>query len=182
MKEKLLMLYKKVFTFLENHIVIVSGIVIYGYYLLTTLDLFEHHTVKKTFVEYLLQFDSLFLLWLLAVVTVQLQKYRQHKREEEEYRKQIEREFDRQRLHLQILDEITALLQENVNNPLAVISITAHNIRRRFETDDEIANWLDRIDVSLKRIHAIVDDVKSFQTQKIVQETTEKAERPKKVA
>lgn len=171
MNDKITAIRRKVFLFMENHAILLSAVAIFGYYLLTTVDLFKHSAVKKNFLDYVLQFDSVILMWVLAVVLTQLQKYRGYRREQEEYRKKIEHEFERQRMHLQLLDEITALLQDNVNNPLAVISITTHNIRRRFETDAEILAWLDRIDASLKRVHAVVNDIKSFQTQKIVQES-----------
>jgi signal transduction histidine kinase len=108
-------------------------------------------------------------MWVIAVVYVQLQKYRKEKSEEEDYRKKVQSEFERQRIHLQLLDEITGLLQDNVNNPLAVISITSHTIRRKFEADDEILGWLDRIDSSLQRVHTTINDIKAYQTQKIVQ-------------
>jgi signal transduction histidine kinase len=136
----------------------------------------EHSGAKKGFLDYVLQFDSLILMWVIAAVFIQLQKYRREKRDEESYRIKIQSEFERQRIHLQLLDEITALLQDNVNNPLAVISITSHTIRRKFENDDEILGWLDRIDASLQRVHATINDIKAYQTQKIVQHTTKQTD------
>jgi signal transduction histidine kinase len=155
--------------FLEKYIILVAAVVIYAYYLFTSLNLIEHGDSKKGFLDYVLQFDSLILMWVIAVVYVQLQKYRKEKSEEEDYRKKVQSEFERQRIHLQLLDEITGLLQDNVNNPLAVISITSHTIRRKFEADDEILGWLDRIDSSLQRVHTTINDIKAYQTQKIVQ-------------
>jgi signal transduction histidine kinase len=87
-------------------------------------------------------------------------------------RRKIQSEFERQQLHLQVLDEVTALLQDNVNNPLAVISVTSHSIRRKFEGDEEILASLDRIDASLQRIHTTINDIKAYQTQRIVQDST----------
>ncbi|MBM2839862.1 MAG: hypothetical protein HW412_390 [Bacteroidetes bacterium] len=168
--------WKQVRTFVEKYFIIIAAVVIYGYYLLTSINLMEHSESKKGLLDYVLQFDSLILMWVIAAVFVQLQKYRRERREETEYRQKIQLEFERQRIHLQLLDEITALLQDNVNNPLAVISITSHTIRRKFENDDEIIGWLDRIDASLQRVHATINDIKSYQTQKIVQHTAEKTD------
>lgn len=162
--------------FLEKYSILVAAVVIYGYYLLTSIDLMENSATKKGFLDYLLQFDSLILMWVIAAVFIRLQKYRKEKKEEETYRSKIQSEFERQRIHLQLLDEITALLQDNVNNPLAVISITSHTIRRKFENDDEILGWLDRIDSSLQRVHATINDIKAYQTQKIVQNTTKQTD------
>jgi signal transduction histidine kinase len=176
--------WKRVLTFVEKYFILIAAVVIYGYYLLTSINLMEHSETKKGLLDYILQFDSLILMWVIAAVFVQLQKYRKEKKEEAEYRQKIQLEFERQRIHLQLLDEITALLQDNVNNPLAVISITSHTIRRKFEGDDEIIGWLDRIDASLQRVHATINDIKSYQTQKIVQHTVQQTDlaKPKEVS
>jgi signal transduction histidine kinase len=162
--------------FLEKYFILVAAVVIYGYYLLTSINLIEHSNIQKGFLDYVLQFDSLILMWVIAAVFVQLQKFRKERNEQEAYRQKIQHEFERRRIHLQVLDEITALLQDNVNNPLAVISITSQTIRRKFEHDDEILGWLDRIDASLQRVHATINDIKAYQTQKIVQDTTKETE------
>lgn len=161
--------WKALVGFLDRYTIIVAAVVIYGVYLLTSIDLLQSPSEKKTFLDYVLQFDSLILLWIIAVVVIQLQKYRRERKEEEEYRRKVELEFERQRIHLQLLDEITTLLQDNVNNPLAIISITTHTIRRKFDHDEEMVQWLDRIDGSMQKIHSTINDIKAYQTQKIVQ-------------
>jgi len=168
MKNTLLKIWKPTISFLDRYSILVAAVVIYGYYLLTSIDLLQHPQTKRSFLDYVMQFDSLILLWVIAVVIIQLQKYRKERKEQDVYREKIQMEFERQRIHLQLLDEITSLLQDNVNNPLAVISITSHTIRRKFEADDEILVWLDRIDSSLQRVHATINDIKSYQTEKIV--------------
>lgn len=168
MKDKLRNAGKATVSFLDRYSILVAAVVIYGYYLLTSIDLLQHAREKRGFFDYVMQFDSLILLWVIAAVIIQLQKYRKEKKEQDAYREKIQMEFERQRIHLQLLDEITSLLQDNVNNPLAVISITSHTIRRKFEADDEILVWLDRIDASLQRVHATINDIKSYQTEKIV--------------
>lgn len=155
--------------FLERYSIIVAAVLIYGYYLLTSIDLLQQPNTHRSFLDYILQFDSVILMWVIAVVVIQLQKYRREKKEEEEYRRKIEQEFEHQKLHLQVIDEITTLLQDNVNNPLAIISITTHTIRRRFEADEEILGWLDRIDSSMQRIHTTINDIKAYQTQKVIE-------------
>lgn len=162
-------------SFLEKYFVMVTAVVIYSYYLLTSIDLIEHSSTKRGFLDYLLQFDSLILMWVIAAVFMQMQKYRREKKEEQEYRQRVQFELDRQTIHLQVLDEVTSLLQDNVNNPLAVISVTSHTIRRKFESDDEIIGWLDRIDASLQRVHSTINDIKAYQTRKIVQRAEQQA-------
>jgi signal transduction histidine kinase len=170
--------WKGILAFLEKYSILVAAVVIYAYYLFTSIDLIQNSDHKRGFFDYVLQFDSLILLWVVAAVYIQLQKYRKQRGEEDAYRKKIQLEFERQRIHLQLLDEITALLQDNVNNPLAVISITSHTIRRKFESDEEILGWLDRIDASLQRVHSTINDIKAYQTQKIVEESARKTSIP----
>jgi signal transduction histidine kinase len=164
-------IWKKFVAFIDKYSILVAAVVIYGYYLLTSIDLIKNGGGHKGFLDYLLQFDSLILLWVIAAVFVQLQKYRKQRQEEDEYRRKIQSEFERQRIHLQVLGDVTALLQDNVNNPLSVISVTSHSIRRKFEGDEEILNWLDRIDASLQRIHTTINDIKAYQTQKIIEDS-----------
>jgi signal transduction histidine kinase len=157
-------------SFFERYSIILAGIVIYLYYLLTSVDLIKRGGEHLGFFDYVLQFDSLILLWIIAAVVIQLQRHRRQQREEQEHRRKIEMEFEKQRIHAQLLDEMTKLLQDNVNNPLAMISITSHTIRKKFANDEEIINWLDRIDTSLQRIHSAISEIKSAQAKKIVDE------------
>ncbi|MGA9117590.1 MAG: hypothetical protein WB626_12525 [Bacteroidota bacterium] len=161
-------LWKAAVRLLDRYSIVAAALAIYGYYLLTSIDLLQQPEQKRTFLDYVLQFDSVILMWIIAAVAIHLQRYRREQRGEEERRRRIEMEFEKQRVHLQVLDEITELLQDNVNNPLAIISITTHTIRKKFEADEEILTWLDRIDASMQRIHATISDLKAYQTQKIV--------------
>lgn len=163
-------LWKKAVAFVDRYSIFLAAVVIYAYYLLTSIDLIRHAEAKRSFIDYILQFDSLIFMWVIAAVIMQLQKYRKHQAEEQEYRRRVEHQFERQQIHLKVLDEVTARLEENINSPLATISISAHTLRMRFETDAEINAWLDRIDTSLQRIQMTIADIKMYQTQKIVRE------------
>jgi hypothetical protein len=157
---------KATLSFLDRYSIIVAGVVIYGYYLLTSLDLLKRGGTPKGFLDYFLQFDSLILLWVIAAVLIQLQRYRRQQKEEQEYRRKLQVEFEKQRIHLQLLDEITTLVQDNVNNPLSLISTTSNNIRSRFASDTEILGWLDRIDASLQRLQSTISEIRSQRTEK----------------
>lgn len=163
-------------SFPEKYFILVAAVVIYSYCLLTSNTLIENNSANTGFLDYLPQFDSLILMQVIAAALILLQKIRREEKEEQKHRQKIQLEFDRQRIHLQLLDEITSLLQDKVNNPLAVISITSHTIRRKFENDDEIMGWLDHIDASLQRVHMTINDIKAYQTQKIVTQTSTQAQ------
>ena len=63
---------------------------------------------------------------------------------------------------------MSQLLNHTVNNPLAIISVSASSIRERFEPDAEILAYLDSIEGALKRVREVMADFKSYKTTKIV--------------
>jgi signal transduction histidine kinase len=157
--------------FVDKYSIIVSGVVIYIYFLLSSLDVLRSRAASRSWVDFILQFDSLIFLWLIAVVAIQLQRYRQRVREQEEYQHKVQYEFDRQRTKLQVVEEITSLLQDNINNPLAIISLNSQKLRRKLDGDIESTALLDGVDNGLQRVHATINDIKAYQTQKIVHES-----------
>ncbi len=171
MKDLINNIWIKIRDFVEKYPVIIAAIVIYLYYLLTSISLFRRPGVNKTFLDYLMEFDSLFFLWLVAAALLQVQKIRKAHKKEEDHRRSIERALDRQQIYSTLVTDITMLLQDNVNNPLAVISVTTQEIRRRFETDKEIIRYLDRIDGAMKRIHNTIRDIQSYEAQKFISTT-----------
>lgn len=161
----------KFLAFVDRYSIIVSGVVIYLYFLLSSFNYLRSRESMTGFLDFVLQFDSMILLWVIAVVVIQLQRYRKQTREQEEYRQKVQLEFDRQRTKLQVLDEITALLQDNINNPLAIISVCSQNLQRKHQGDTETTSLLGRIDSALQRVHTTINDIKAYQTQKIVRES-----------
>lgn len=173
MKDLIKKIWCKIQVFIEKYPVIIAAVVIYLYYLLASVNLFRRSDVNRTFLDYVMEFDSLFFLWLAAAALLQVQKIRKAYKKEEEGRRNIERVLDRQQIYSALVNDITMLLQDNVNNPLAVISVTTQEIRRRFETDAEIVRFLDRIDGAMRRIHNTIRDIQSYEAQKLVESTTE---------
>ncbi|MDI6767270.1 MAG: hypothetical protein QME52_10655 [Bacteroidota bacterium] len=171
MVDSLRNIWAKIRNFVEKYPVVIAAIVIYLYYLLTSISLFRRPEVNKTFLDYLMEFDSLFFLWLAAAALLQVQKIRKAYKKEEEQRRSIERAFDRQQIYSTLVSDITMLLQDSVNNPLAIISVTTQEIRRRFETDKDIIRYLDRIDGAMKRIHNTIRDIQSYEAQKLIEST-----------
>ena len=164
-------LWAKFLIFIDKYSIIVSGIVIYLYFLLSSFDMLRSREVTRGPLDFILQFDSLILMWVIAVVVIQLQKYRKQVREQEEYRQKVQLAYDRQRTKLQVLDDITSLLQDNINNPLAIISVSSQSLHRKYEQDAETAGWLDRIDSALQRVHTTINDIKAYKAQEIVHES-----------
>lgn len=171
MKEFLTRLFQPLIAWAMKYPLIVGGIFIYLYYLLTSFDLFSKRGENLTFVDYILQFDSLFFLWLVAALFMQLQKMKKRQEQERDQRIAFEKTLERQQIYEQIVNDVTMLLQDNVNNPLAVISVTTQEIRRKFGMDSDIIRWLDRIDGSISRINTAIRDLQAYEAQKILHNT-----------
>ncbi|MFI5253167.1 MAG: hypothetical protein ACHQQQ_12145 [Bacteroidota bacterium] len=171
MKEFFKSVWNKIRQLAEKYPAILAAIVIYIYYLFSSVELF-HRKQRESFLDYFFQYDSLFFMWIAAAAFLQVLKIRKSQKAEQERRYEIERALDRQQIHETLLNDITMLLQDNVNNPLAVISVTTREIRRKFENDAEILKWLDRIESSIQRIHNTIRDLQTYESNKIIQETS----------
>ena len=158
--------------FVDRYPVVVAAIAMYIYYLMTSVNLFKHQTEKRSFLDYIMQFDSLFFMWLAAAALIQLQRIRKEQKEADNRRHKVEQVLDRQRIHSELMKDILMLLQDNVNNPLAVISVTTQEIRRKFSRDEEIIRWLDRIEGAMQRIHNTIRDLQAYEIQKMVEIST----------
>jgi len=170
-------MWKSLFTLIRKLVskypVVIAGVVIYLYYLATTVDFLGHAGGKRTFWEYIVQYDSLIFLWIASAALIQLQSARKSQKQEEQSRHSVERLLDRQEIYGSLLKDIMMLLQDNVNNPLAIISTTTQEIRRKFNGDPEIMRWLDRIDGAMTRIHHTIRDLEAYEARKLLETSTE---------
>lgn len=166
-------IYRKLKEFVVKYPVIVAAIVIYAYYLMTTVDLFGHAAGRKSVWEYIIQFDSLIFLWIASVALIALQNAKKKQRADEDSKRNMERLLDRQEIYSGLLKDIMMLLQDNVNNPLAIISTTTQEIRRKFNNDAEILRWLDRIDGAMTRIHHTIRDLEAYEARKLLETSTQ---------
>jgi signal transduction histidine kinase len=164
--------WNKIKNLVERYPVVLAAIAIYLYYLFSSVELFAHRSASRSFVDYVLQFDSLFFMWIAAAALLQVQKMRKSNKQNAERSRDIERVLDRQQIYGQLVNDITMLLQDSVNNPLAVIKVTTQEIRRRFEKDTEILRWLDRIDGAMQRIHNTIRDLQAYEAQKMIEAST----------
>ena len=172
MKKFFIAVWTKIKDFAVRYPILISAVAIYLYYLLTSFDFFTRKGEKLTFLDYVMQFDSLFFMWIAAAALLQVQRMRKAHRGEEDKHREVERILDRQQIYGQLVNDITMLLQDSVNNPLAVIKVTTQEIRRKFEKDTEIIRWLDRIDGALHRINNTIRDLQAYEAQKMIEAST----------
>lgn len=153
---------------LEKYGVLFAGIFIFAYYLWVAIDHFSNPHARRDFEGYFFQFSSVVLLWGLTFLGAKLFEYKKKQKEEAAKNAAIVQEYERRRMQLELLEEMSELLNDTVNNPLAIISLSTSSIRDRFQPDDEVLAYLDSIDGGLARIREVLTSFKSHQTTKIV--------------
>ncbi len=154
--------------FLEKYSILLGALFIYGYYLVISVDLFAQRNERKGFLDLFFQFDSLLLMWGIIYLVVQLQKYRKERKEEEERQRNLLKEFEHQRLELATLDDVTDLLNDRINNPLSMISLSTTSIRDRIQGDNVLVQEIEQIESALKRVQEVMMGLQSYHAKKIV--------------
>jgi signal transduction histidine kinase len=154
----------------QRYPVIVATVAILGYYTTTALDLFSKSgKTHLTFMDFFVQFDSLIWMWLVAFVFIKLQQTKEKVYSEEREKLSLQYQLDKSKIASSLLRDITKQLQDTINNPLAVISVTTEDIRKRFVSDPEILRRLDQIDASMQRIHHAIKDIANYQSAKVLE-------------
>ncbi len=166
----------KIIEQLNKYPLVVGAIVIYGYYLTVTIDFFKKSSNGQfSLLDFVLQFDSLIWMWLVAYVFVKLQQAKERSTTEEHSKVIAQAKIQKATIASNLLGEITAQLQDTINNPLAIIRTSTSDLRKKFVADSEMVRRLDLIDSSLRRIHDAIKDVTIFQSTQLLEELNEKA-------
>lgn len=166
---KSLAFVKRALALAGRYPVVVAAVAIYGYYLTTTVDFFrKSQGTSFGFLDFVLQFDSLFWMWITAFVFIKLQQSRERYFREERRRMTMQTHLEKSALANSILKDITAQLQDTINNPLAIIRMTTEDLRDRVRKDADAAKKLDQIDASLRRIHNAIKDVAMYESTRIL--------------
>jgi signal transduction histidine kinase len=168
MTETLQKIWTPVRNFVEKYPIVVAAVVIYLYYLTMSVDFFKHRAEKHSLLDYILEFDSLFFLWVAIAAILQMYTMRRAHKKDAEARRDMERALDRQQIRKQLVDDFTLLLQDHVNNPLAVISMSSQEMRRKYEGDIETSRNLERIESAVYRITSTMRDLQLYEAQKVI--------------
>ena len=155
----------------ERYPIVIAALFMYGYYLASSYDLFIHteaHGEKKSFFDYVLQYNSLIFMWLATLIYVRTRKNIKSEKETQ-HEREMERLLDRQMVFHQLMNEVIPLLQDKVNNPLAIISVTNQEMRRKFISDHDMLHKINRMESAVHRIHSTIRDLESYEARKILE-------------
>ncbi len=151
---------------------IVAAILIYGYYLFTTLSLFQRSERSELgFIDFVLQYDSLIFLWVIAYLLIKTQQMAKQYQDQKQTEATILTEAEKSRIASNVLNGVIKQLQDRVNNPLTIIASHSDYIRRQLNGDNaDIINKLNHIDNSLHRVHTAIQDVAAYTLDSILSE------------
>ncbi len=124
-------IWKKLFNWISKYPIVFSVLGIYAYYLFTTLNLFKKSEVGHlSLLDFILQYDSLIWMWLVVYVVSRAQAVKQKYELDESNRKQILSEVEKSSVASVVLHNVIRLLQDAINNPLAIIGSTIEDVRK----------------------------------------------------
>ena len=146
--------------FFAQYPAVLSGYIIYAYLFVSILRLFvkvRYH--GGTLSDAYDIFSALPFMWLLAVALVKVIDFRTRLHESEKQRLMREREFHVKVDQLSTMHEVVKGLQHQVNNPLAIISLSIGRAKRATVNNPEalvriqaIEEAAAQIDVALQKL------------------------------
>jgi signal transduction histidine kinase len=159
MKKILHLIYKPARDYFITHPALLSGFIIYAYFLFATMDFYTNF--KKTHTVGLLstldKFDALIWMWLLAVVLVKVIEYRHRLNQQERQRLEQEKALEVKGAQLDTTHQMIRTLQHQINNPLTIILLYIQRALRRAENNQQdlenltmIKNGAERIATTLR--------------------------------
>ncbi len=155
---------------LQRYPMVVAGVLIYGYYLTTTLHFFRQpYSESHSVLDFVLQYSSLLWMWIAAYIYLKLYQAKEQYQMEEQHRRAMQNQLERSSAAAKVLKDVVAQLQDTINNPLAVIGMMTEDIRKKFMGDQEILRRLDQIDASMQRIHNAIKDVSAYQSSQLLE-------------
>ena len=163
-------IWKRLSQWISRYPLVFSVLGIYGYYLFTTLNFFRRSEVSHlSLFDFILQYDSLFWMWLVVYVVSRAQSMKQKYESDEVSRKQLLSEVEKSAVASDVLQNVIRLLQDSINNPLAIIGSTTDEMRKHIPADPQSDRHFDQIEASLQRIHNAIKDVEVYQSSLLLE-------------
>ncbi len=164
-------IWKKLLYWINKYPIVFSVMGIYAYYLFTTLNFFKKSAVAHlSLFDFILQYDSLIWMWLVVYVVARAQAMKQKYESDESNKKQILSEVEKSSVASVVLHNVIRLLQDTINNPLAVIGSTIEELRKHNSSDPHLSRQFDQIEASLQRIHNAIKDVQVYESTELLEQ------------
>jgi hypothetical protein len=160
--------------FVLKHPALFSALIIYLYYLFTTLDLFRKlREGIVSFSDIFTHFDSLLWIWGLSYLFVKLVNLKEQQHREEKLRLEQIKQYETQIAKLKMIKDFTFSLRDLIYNPLTIILSASARIERRFPYDNETIRDIRAIEQGCRRIERLLMEVKEFEEKLVIEEAKE---------
>jgi len=103
-------------------------------------------------------FDALPFMWLLAMTLVNVIHIRTKLHESETQRLLKEKELQVKETQIGTMREVVLGMQHHINNPIAIITLTLHKIKRSVSVSPELIEHLSSIESESKRITQVLKE------------------------
>jgi hypothetical protein len=164
-------LVKSAKEFATRYPAIMSGLIIYSYLLFSIVHyLLKTKSLIPTFYDVFDTFDALPFMWLLSLALVKIIDVRGKLYQSETEKMLAQKLIDTKQTQLNTLHEVVKSLQHHINNPLAIIALTASNARRHAKDNPDLMRQIDAIDDSTQRIVRSMReffDAQSYETERV---------------
>jgi signal transduction histidine kinase len=149
---------------------VISGYIIYLYLFFVMIRFFiVARNSEVNFFNVLEMFDALPFMWFLAITLVKVIHFRTILHESETQRIMKEKELQIKETQIGTMREVVLGLQHQINNPLAVIILTIHKVRRSVPLSQEMIAHINSIEKESKRISQAVKDLSDTQNYVVEQ-------------
>lgn len=164
-------IWKKILLWVNTYPIVFSALGIYAYYLFTTLNFFKKSEgTHLSLFDFILQYDSLIWMWLVVYLVSRSQIMKQKYESDDATKKRILSDVEKSSVASVVLHNVIRLLQDAINNPLAIIGSTAEEIRKRSPSDPYLSRQFEQINASLQRIHNAIKDVQVYESTELLEQ------------
>ncbi|HWP83075.1 MAG TPA: histidine kinase dimerization/phospho-acceptor domain-containing protein [Bacteroidota bacterium] len=167
--------FQKAKNFLSRYPALVAGLVIYLYFLITTLDFYDHlKEANLGIFDYIKQFDTLLWMWLLAWVMIKILNYRTQVQEQAKAKFEQEQQLKSKQVQLAAIQEVVKKLQHDLNNPITILLAYLRRAERSAKDSPETLKNLQEATSAAQRIfNALAEFSKSriYEPEQTIDET-----------
>ncbi|MFA6470270.1 MAG: histidine kinase dimerization/phospho-acceptor domain-containing protein [Bacteroidota bacterium] len=149
---------------------VLSGYIIYLYLFIVMIRFFVvARTSTIDYYDVIEMFDALPFMWLLAMMLVKVINVRTQLHESETQRIMKEQELQIKETQIGTMREVVRGLQHQINNPLAIILLMVHRMKRSPLTLDDSTS-INTIEMESQRINQALKDfseTQEYETEQI---------------
>lgn len=138
---------------------VISAYIIYSYLFFVMIRFFivaKRQTVD--FYDVIEVFDALPFMWLLAMTLVKVIYIKTDLHNSETQRIVKEQELHLKETQIETMRQVVLGMQHHINNPMAIIMLTLHKIKRTIQLSPELTEHINSIESESKRITKVLKD------------------------